>query len=234
MVSRGIGVFGFLGVTCYIVGWITLNSILEPISNIFGAIVFVCFVSYISKTSRFLVVKRLFKEPNVIIIVVLTLCNLVIDIGRPHSSFSAINGFMYLLIINAFVFTDALILKSRYLIVGFGILFVVLSFYNLYEYTFGSWDNGIVLLKYNIQGNDYTFMKRSTKRSIFLQLILFSANGIYTMLTDKKMELMIFATGNVFKKEIYLSMKYGTTIKTRIIWAQRGLGIFTFLGICVT
>ena len=54
-------------------------------------------------------------------------------------------------------------------------------------------------MKYNIQGNDYNFMKSYVKQSIFLQLILFSANGIYTMLTDKKMELMIFATGNIYR-----------------------------------
>ena len=42
-------------------------------------------------------------------------------------------------------------------------------------------------------------MKRSTKRPIFLQIILFSANGIYTMFTDNKMELMVFATGNIYR-----------------------------------
>ena len=42
-------------------------------------------------------------------------------------------------------------------------------------------------------------MKRSTRRSIYLQVLLFSANGIYTMFTDKKMDFMMFATGNVYK-----------------------------------
>ena len=46
-------------------------------------------------------------------------------------------------------------------------------------------------------------MKRSTKRSIFLQILLFGANGIYTMLVDKSMKLMVFATANIFR--------YGTT-----------------------
>ena len=42
-------------------------------------------------------------------------------------------------------------------------------------------------------------MKRSTKRSIFLQILLFSANGIYTMFVDRSMKLMVFATANIFK-----------------------------------
>ena len=42
-------------------------------------------------------------------------------------------------------------------------------------------------------------MKRSTQRSIFLQVLLFSANGIYTTFVDKTMKLMLFATGNIYK-----------------------------------
>ena len=42
-------------------------------------------------------------------------------------------------------------------------------------------------------------MKRSTQRSIFLQVLLFSANGIYTTFVDKTMKLMMFATGNIYK-----------------------------------
>ena len=42
-------------------------------------------------------------------------------------------------------------------------------------------------------------MKRSTKRSIYVQVLLFSANGIYTTFVDKTMKLMVFATGNIYK-----------------------------------
>ena len=57
----------------------------------------------------------------------------------------------------------------------------------------------VVLVKYSIEGKPYTIMKRSTKRSIFLQVLLFSANGIYTTFADKTMKLMVFATGNIYK-----------------------------------
>ena len=55
-------------------------------------------------------------------------------------------------------------------------------------------------MDYLIQGNKYTFMKRSTKRSIFIQIMLFSMNGIYTIFKDRKQELMIFATGNIYRE----------------------------------
>ena len=61
-------------------------------------------------------------------------------------------------------------------------------------------DQGIVLFKYTMQGNNYAFMKRSVKRSIFLQIMLFSMNGIYTLFKDRKQELLIFATGNIYRE----------------------------------
>ena len=40
-------------------------------------------------------------------------------------------------------------------------------------------DQGAILLKYAIQENEYTFMKRSTKRSMFIQVMLFSISIPY-------------------------------------------------------
>jgi hypothetical protein len=47
----------------------------------------------------------------------------------------------------------------------------------------------------------YTYIhthKRYTKRSIFLQILLFSMSDIDTMIFDKKQEHMLFVTGNVY------------------------------------
>ena len=60
------------------------------------------------------------------------------------------------------------------------VLFALIHVFNVYNLIFGDWDQGVVLLKYAIQGNEYTFMKRSTRRSIYIQIMLFSMNGIYT------------------------------------------------------
>ena len=61
-------------------------------------------------------------------------------------------------------------------------------------------NKGVVLFNYTIQGEEYTIMKRSIQRSIFLQVLLFGITAVYTMFKDKKMELMIFATGNIYRE----------------------------------
>ena len=113
---------------------------------------------------------------------------------------SPIMGLLYMLLVNAFVFADALKLKSRIFVIIFGSIFILLNLYNIYGSTFLDWDNVIILFKYTIQGEEYTFMKRSTQRSIFLQIMLFGMTGVYTMFKDKKMELMMFATGNIYRE----------------------------------
>ena len=42
-------------------------------------------------------------------------------------------------------------------------------------------------------------MKRQTKCSIYLQILLFSINSVYIMFEDKEMQFMIFATRNIYK-----------------------------------
>ena len=41
-------------------------------------------------------------------------------------------------------------------------------------------------------------MTRATKRSIFIQIMIFSISGVYTMFNDKKKRLMMFATENIY------------------------------------
>ena len=99
------------------------------------------------------------------------------------------------------VFIDAIKVKSRLFVIVIASICVLINAYNIYGYTFLDWDQSVVLLKYTIQGEEYTFMLRSTKRSIFFQVTLFGMNAVYTMLKDKKMELMIFATGNIISRD---------------------------------
>ena len=102
--------------------------------------------------------------------------------------------------INMFLFIDTVKLKSRMFVIIIGSLSTVLNIYNIYGNTFGNWNKGVVLFHYTIQGEEYTIMKRSIQRSIFLQVLLFSISAVYTMFKDKKMELMIFATGNIYRE----------------------------------
>ena len=197
--QRGICVSCFLGILFFVVGIGFKFDALQGGAIGCSGIGFVCFFVLIYKNVSFVIIKRLFKEPNVIILVGLSLCNWAIDIGRPFNSFSPVNGFIYVFLVNFFVLMDAVMLKSRYLIIGVGLTFVVLNLYNIYGSTLGDEGIGVVLLKYSVQGEEYRIMKRSTKRSIYLQVLLFSANGIYTTFVDKSMKLMVFATGNIYK-----------------------------------
>ena len=42
-------------------------------------------------------------------------------------------------------------------------------------------------------------MKRDVKRSMYLNIMLFSLNGIWIMLKDKKMDVMMFANGLIYR-----------------------------------
>ena len=55
------------------------------------------------------------------------------------------------------------------------------------------------MLFYFNMGTDFYFVK-AIKRSIFVQIFTFSLNGLRTMLKDKRMEMMMFATGNIYRK----------------------------------
>ena len=78
-----------------------------------------------------------------------------------------------------------------------GILFALVTVYLVYDYTFDDTDVGVILFQY---GDDYVFRKRSIKRSCFMQSLLFSLNGLWTMFKDKKMEKMMFATGHIYRE----------------------------------
>ena len=85
------------------------------------------------------------------------------------------------------------------MIIG-GILCTFATFTEIYYCIFTDYVKGVVLFNYTINGEEHTIMKRSTKRSIYIQIILFSITAVYTMFKDKKMELMIFATGHIYRE----------------------------------
>ena len=105
-----------------------------------------------------------------------------------------------MLLANCFVFMDALKVKSRVLVIVIGSTFTLLNIYNIYGTTFGDWNEGVILLQYTTDGKEHVFMKRSTQRPIYLQILLFSMSGIYTMMFDKKQEHLIFVTGNIYRE----------------------------------
>ena len=86
------------------------------------------------------------------------------------------------------------------LVITTGSIFTALNLYNMYDYIFNDTDEGVILLKYTIQGKEYSFMKRSIKRAIYFQILLFSLSGLYTMFVDRNQERMMFVTGNIYRE----------------------------------
>ena len=191
--QRGAGVSCLLATICFFAG--QHNAL-----AVFGAIILTFFGMLYYKNVSIVIAKRLLQEMNVVIILVLGLCNLIVDIAQPTHALSPVIGFFFMLTVCAFVFLDAVKGKSRAFVIVLEIIFVSVNIYGICNYIFGDWDQGVVLFKYTIQGNEYTFMKRSFKRSIFLQVMLFSMDGIYTLFEDRKQELMIFATGHIYRE----------------------------------
>ena len=103
--------FGLIAMLMFIVARVYSISVIQTLTQWFAGIglMSTCFLYF----NNFSGAGRLLKEPNVIIIVVLTLCNCAIDILRPSSSHSAVNGFMYMLLTDAFVFSR---LKTAYIV----------------------------------------------------------------------------------------------------------------------
>ena len=80
---------------------------------------------------------------------------------------------------------------------GIGIVFALVTLFCIFEYTFTDVDVGTILFKYS---DDFVFRKRSVKRSLFVQIFLFSLNGLWTMFRDTNMELLMFAKGHIYRE----------------------------------
>ena len=200
--QRGIGIFGILGVLCFI--WSDLGEdgttyvTLTIFAALFGTLAIASVASFFYKNISSKIVRLLLKETSVAVILFLGFCNLMIDIFVPSTSLSWILGTVYLSCNVTFLFLDSLKMRTKTFIICIGTFFVVINLYNLYEDTLGDAHVGTVIFKYSLQGNDYTIMKRSAKRNIYSSTLLFSVKSLYTLVYDKKMELMMFATGKIY------------------------------------
>ena len=144
--------------------------------------------------------KRLIKEPNVIIIMGLSIYNLVVEMVTTTNSLTPVLAVVYCFVVNAFLFMDALVIKSRSFVISVGALTVLLNLFNLLQSTIGDWNVGVVLFDYSYNGYQYKIMKRQTQQSLFWQFLLFAANAVYTMIVDKEMEVLMFVRRNIYRR----------------------------------
>ena len=115
--QRGAGVSALLAVIFYFALQYLVTVVFSTLTIMFLGTIYY-------KNHSFVITKRLLREMNVEIMVFLSLCNLVIDIAQPTHSLSLVNGLIYMLLVFAFAFMDAIKVKSRMFVIAVGILFV--------------------------------------------------------------------------------------------------------------
>ena len=104
-----------------------------------GAITVLCFIIIFTHNISFVVTKRLFKEANVIIIIILCFTNLILDIvADVNGAVDIFLGIIYLMCTINFVFLDAVKIKNRYFVIIVGLCNVLLNIVNIYGNTLGN------------------------------------------------------------------------------------------------
>ena len=129
----GVSFFGFAASIFYFAG--SNSDDIRYVGLALGAIAFMFLSMLYYKNISYAVVCRLFREENVVVVFLTSLGNLCIDIMQLSTTISPILGLLYLFCVNAFLFLDALKLKSRFFVLFIGSLFVVLTVHNIYGYT---------------------------------------------------------------------------------------------------
>ena len=168
-------------------------SVLTAISS--TACVFSLFVVYY-KNFSFAIVKRLFKEVEVLILLLAGFVIFIIDCTKPSHTMSPANGFLYSAGLGLFVCIDAVKQKSKAFVVVMSSLTMLLTLYSLGQYSVGDSDIGVILFQF---GDKHIFYKRSVKRTCFFQIFAFCLGALFRMIEDKTMEKMLFATDNVYR-----------------------------------
>ena len=196
-------IFGAASMTSYLLNTFLYGnrSVYLLVACVFFAIgMFVCLGTIYFRNISTTIFWRLLREVNVVTILVLSICNFIIDVVRPYNEFSIFNGFIYLFGITIFLFLDAVKKKSRVFVLTIGSIFVFITIVEIYYYSFVDWESGVILFQY---GDRFLFRKRAIKRSIFVQIFTFSLNGLRTMLKDKRMEMMMFVAIFTVKLDLF-------------------------------
>ena len=140
--------------------------------------------------------KRLLKEINVILILLSGLLNGIIDIVWPTSFSSPWLGAGVLFIVVYSILVETSKIKNRKMQLLTQTFFCIIVIYQILNYTVLPTSLGVVLFKY---GSDYVVYKRDIKRMLFIQIFLCSFYAWAVILKDKKTQLLVFATGNIYR-----------------------------------
>ena len=148
------------------------------------------------KNVSFSILKRLFTQVNVIMMIIFTMMNTASDAIRTANH--AIMGYAYFLIVLCVICLDAIKVKSRAFILTFGLAFLGLTTYFWIGHVF-LWDtrDKSQILFRGLRNEP--LYKSAMKRWVFSQLIIFSCKGLKTLLLDRNGEYLLFVTSNIFR-----------------------------------
>jgi hypothetical protein len=138
----------------------------------------------------------LMKEVNVIAIIFVSLSLLVIDVTYPGSPMSIPLSIVYVICTMILLSFDCLIKADRKFKLFIGLLYLVVTVFEIVDYTILDSGRGVVVLEYMYGLKLY---KRSISRSIFFQLLALSSKAVFVLIKDKKGELLLYATGHVYR-----------------------------------
>ena len=178
-------------------GLVFQNSQVERMASI--AVLSSLILFYYNNMS-FVIMKRLLRESNVIILILFSVLNVAIEIFTPTDAWSWYHALWYAGIVVALIMNDAAVVSTRPFILFLMLLFIGITIYNIYARIFLSVDLGVIWIEYKVRGEPYSIEKRSVQRTIFVQLLIASLQAVSTMVYDKNMELMMFAYGPIYKK----------------------------------
>ena len=177
---------------------------------------------------------RILKEIDTCIMICGGTGIVIIDTVAPYSYRSVVYSIIYVVLMLVLLLTDTMIIKDRVFISVSAVLYSVISLFNLYEATFTFIDSEVNRVLFSV--NNIPVYKQSVKRSLFLQVYLFTIKGLYTMFKDKKLELLVFATGHTYKDDI-VEKDFGMTpveikqIKDRLKYAEAIMLVFMLFGL---
>ena len=118
-------------------------------------------------------VKLLCRELKVVIVMLCALLNWIIDIMRPATKFSPINGFVFMFIVWMFIFFDACKYRSNTTVMVVGMIFSAVLLNNLIGNVFAGDDEGVVVFYYQGQ----PLYKRSLKYNFYQQIFILGQSG---------------------------------------------------------
>ena len=108
------------------------NVVLFALFVVFAIGVIASLLLLYYKNVSFVIARRLLKEVNVVMILVLSILIFTIDCVVPYNSFSPINGFLYLVFVSLLLSLDAVKKKSRKFMLIVGFVFALGTLYLIY------------------------------------------------------------------------------------------------------